>query len=256
MQRKDLMQHRVQKVGKTLQQFSVTHIHKIPAYNWYQNLDKREKKIVQHLALATGGAGMFASGGLAIVFSNATWAMVGGTMGTGVLNLGRNLLQAWGVAGAGDHDSHDMDDPKVRQSLRKRLAWSNVVSAGTNIPQLAEGIYLLDPVRFATGGSAVLGYSLSAARYATAGFTRTKWYKGTPYTPSREVSRLPGNILIGRGVVQGVLSYKFFLDFNIASGITLLGSAVIQTFGGFVKRDSDTVYNGEEHSAHRTNLSL
>lgn len=212
-------------------------VKKVPGYNWYQGLDKRQKTILMHAVLATGGAGVAISGCFAAA-ATGSFAEVWGTTSTGAFLVGRNLWQAWQIATRGEAD---ISIVKGQQALRKNLAITSAVSAGGYAPQLLEGMLLQDPIRIATAGSAALAYSISTYRYTKAYRTRKEDYQGEKFIPGRWTEKLPGNLLITRGICQTGLAYQFYQTYGPLAGATLGLATLIQTTGAIVKKDADTI---------------
>ncbi len=209
-------------------------VEKVPGYSWYQGLDKRQKSILMHAILATGAVGMTLSGYFGAIASGS-YAEVGGTMLTGGFIAVRNLVQAWQLTTKGETDIALFEG---RQALRKNLAFTSRISAVGYTPQFIEGIMTQDPIRILTAASAGFAYLVSDYRYRKSYKT---WESGTPYKPSRWLTKLPGNLLISRSVFQTGLAYDFYQAFGVASGLTLAVTSAVQIVGAMIKKDADNV---------------
>ncbi len=166
---------------------------------------------------------------------------VWGTMLTGALNCGRNIMQ-WRYIVSDNSSPVDVSTFEGRQIRRKKQSWSNMVSGGTNIPQLLEGIALMDPVRMGTAGSAVTSYFVRAWRYDHAYQVRLN---DKTFKPGWWIAEMPSDLMLARGAGQATLSTELLPVFGQAAAIPIFIAGGAQFVGAAMMKVSDKDIAGD-----------
>ncbi|MGH1404435.1 MAG: hypothetical protein ACRBDL_09335 [Alphaproteobacteria bacterium] len=171
---------------------------------------------------------------------------VWGTMATGAANCGRNIWQWRSVVSDKGH-ALEVDTFEGRQERRVKQVKSNLISAGTNMPQLVEGLVLLDPVRIFTAGSAVSGYGIRASRYKYAHYVREKGLEGKD--PPEFFKAWPWKMLSARAGGQTFgMTAELGTTFGPVAGGVICAAGLCQIAGAEAMRISDRDYqdNGRD----------
>ncbi len=165
---------------------------------------------------------------------------VWGTMATGAANCGRNIWQ-WRSVVSDSGQALEVDTFEGRQTRRVKQTKSNLISAGTNTPQLVEGLLLLDPVRIFTAGSAVGGYGIRASRYKYAHYVRE--HDLEEEEPPELFKTWPWKMLFARASGQTLgMTAELGATFGPVAGGVICAVGLCQVTGAEAMRISDRDY--------------
>ena len=160
---------------------------------------------------------------------------VSGTFLTGMLNFVRNWKQIEYLKSA-EGETIDTSTFEGRQERRLKQAKSNIVSALTNVPQLAEGVLLGDWKRIAAAGTAVVSYTTRSGHYK---YVHNKRAKGEEVNSGYFTRKMPGDIMLPRGVAQASVASEILPEFGPVAGLFSLLAGAGQTSGAAMMISSD-----------------
>lgn len=129
------------------------------------DMGDNQKKILMHKLQIVGASALTLGGALSL----NPWVA-----GTGMANMARNMYQASLYRGSSLNiaQNEQPDGDKAQDEPSKKDLKANSLSIGTNLPQFAGGIGMMDPATLAPAAAAVVAYSSRATSNLTSLFNK------------------------------------------------------------------------------------